>query len=61
VNNAVRGAASRFFLRAAAFAACVLGRPLGSVGGVAARLLRALATAPNTAFTPSATIGNWQM
>jgi len=61
VNNAAPCAASRFFVRAAAFAACVLGRPLGSLGCVAAKPLRVLATAPNTAFTTSATMCNWQM
>jgi hypothetical protein len=55
VNNAAPCPASRFFVRAAAFAACVLGRPLGSLGCVAAKPLRALATAPQTALLTSAT------
>ena len=54
-NNAARCPASRFFVRAACLAAGVLGRPLRSVGCWAARLLRARATAPQTAFTTSLT------
>ena len=53
VNNAAPCAASRFLVRAATFAADVLGRPLGNVGYMAARPFRALATAPTTALTIS--------
>src|SRR5262249_17789479 len=56
VNTAAPCAASRFVVRAAAFAAGVLGRSLGSLGGWAARPVRALATAPKMALFTAATI-----
>jgi hypothetical protein len=46
VHNAGRGAASRFLVRAAGWAAGVLGRPVRRWGWGAARPWRALATAP---------------